>query len=68
MTKSLLTIWGKVWDISRAGASSFLSVISVVLPADVSLLPVLIPSEEVGTDCNPVRANAAAALMTSFFS
>ena len=56
-------------DTSRATASSLLQVFLVFLPPDLLLLE--LPSVDVPaveTDCNPVRATAAAALMASFFS
>ena len=56
-------------DTSRATASSFLPVLRDFLPNLLLLLE--LPSVDVlavETDCNPVRATAAAALMASFFS
>ena len=52
-----------------ATASSFLPVIlDDFLPDLLVLSEVELPSVDVETDCNPVKATAAAALMASFFS
>ena len=50
-------------------ATSFLPVIlDDFLPDLLVLDEVELPSVDVETDCNPVKATAAAALMASFFS